>query len=367
MKYELDSEEALGGEEEKKSTSKIIPVLLILCILVSGVTYYFVSAKQKKAMAKEKQELERLAEQVKQAAEESPAKLLELAGKAMQENAFNEALKIIETVLAKNPNNAEAMLLKNKVTLKLKVSGLDESFNKGMKYYQSNDFDNARKAFSKIDTEYAKYDEVQKIIATLGKTDSAEQLTNDAFSLFTKGDLEQAINKLENALNLVPVLIQAKELRQTVLSVKELMTVLETASSNQQEQVLNKIVAAVPDSSNYFNTFAKDKLKELKTGKNLKTEIFYASGIEALATRQYAIAYENFKKAYALSPEIIKIKLALTETTQKRQKLLQKLNAAATAIEKESPIKAKYIWKKIIEFGEDDNSFYKSALDKLQI
>jgi tetratricopeptide (TPR) repeat protein len=279
-------------------------------------------------------------------------------------------LNIVNNILKKHPDFAEALLLKGKIQKAQKTAKLDETFNKALNYYRVNEFEKSRETFSLIDAGYSKYQEVKKYIAILDKIPLVQEIYPQAIKDFNQGNIEKSLETIRYILKTIPeykpaseLLIQLEKINQILIKISD----PEIAKSPQIiEDNLNEMLNTISDPQNFYYNFAKKKLKELTTGKNLKSEMYYCKGIKATALRKYETAYENFKNAYKLTPNVLKIKISFTEAKQKRQKLLSLFAESASLLNTNNPIKAKYIWKKIVAMGEEENDYYKTALEKLQ-
>jgi len=301
---------------------------------------------------------------------DSPENDLKIAQEALDNGEYEEALKISDSILEKFPGNAKTLLLRGRILKAQKLANLDSAFNKGMKYYKANDFEQAMEMFVLIDADYGRYDQVRKILDQLENVDTVEEAYQQALSDFDSGNLDKAKESVRYVLNTLPVFKKGVELEQQLDEVEKAFLAIKklkpAESPAELEKLLNRILSLVPQDQNFFNQFSRSQLRDLKTGKNLKSELFYASGIEALAKSQYGIAYEHLNKAASLQPDVIKFKISLTEARNKRQKLIKHYFEAASVMEAKNPRKAKMLLKKIVAMGEDSNEYYPVALKKLE-
>jgi pSer/pThr/pTyr-binding forkhead associated (FHA) protein len=371
LRYELAGAESSAAKAPRSSfrfSSVVLILLLITGIMAAG--YFYIHSKQQKEYEAQQKALKTLAQQVEEEKEKSPSKDLAIAKKALENDEFDGALKIVDTVLQKLPGNAEALLIRDRIVKARKIAGWERAYQNGMKYYNANEFDKARVQFSRIDADFRNYDKVQNMMDILEKAPLIEEAYRQALADFESGSLEKARETTAYILKNIPVYKQAVELETQLDQVARVLQQIQELSGPEEnaalEQGLNNILSLVPDENNYYHRFAKKKLSELKTGKHLKAERLYVSGVEAMARRNYGKAFEKFSQAHLLVPDIVKFKIALTEARQKRRKVIESIFEVAKVMESKNPIKAKLLLKKIVALGEKQNDYYSTALRKLE-
>jgi pSer/pThr/pTyr-binding forkhead associated (FHA) protein len=344
--------------------------LVLLAFITGGGVYlfnYYSTEKQKRILEQKKKELENLAESVKK---ESPDKKLQIAEQACTEGQYSEAMKIVDGVLEENPANAGGLLLKGKIIKAKKYADVNTSFQKGLRYYEANEFDKAKEVLQTIEADFEKYEEVKTLLEKLEQFPAMEAACSQANEDFKAGNLDKVRDSAASILKIIPVYKKALNLKNQIQEMEQCLASVRDAEKQGDSQAvikfLSQIMEKVPDPGNYYNQLAAKKMKELTTGKNLRAELFYVSGVESIAQRKYAAAYDFFKKASSLDSESVKIRIALSESRQRRQKILTSCYQASLIVEKENPAKAKILWKKIVDFGSEENEFYQTALQKLE-
>ncbi|MBN2143637.1 MAG: hypothetical protein JW774_03340, partial [Candidatus Aureabacteria bacterium] len=260
--------------------------------------------------------------------------------------------------------------LKGKIMKAKKYTEVNELYQKGLRYYEANEFNKARGTLQMIEADFEKYEEIKDLLEKIDQIPAVEVSYSMANDHFKAGDLDKTKEMLYSILKMIPVYKKALDLKSLIEEMEQLIKAMNEAETRKDPQAvieaLKKILEKVPNPDNYYNQFAYKKMKDLTTGKNLRAELNYVSGIEAMAQWKYAAAYEYFKKAYASDPDSVKIKIALSESKQKRLKILQTCYPASLIVEKENPAKAKILWKKIIDLGPEGNEYYEKAIKKLE-
>ncbi len=344
--------------------------LLVFLIIAgfSGYGIFVFMQKQQKDLEKEKNKLEALLK-AKDETKEPENEDLSIAEKAFRDGNLEEAGKIVETLLEKNPSQAQAILLKGKIDKALLLDTAEKNCIKGMNYYQANEFSQAKQALSGLTAEFPKYAEVKSILSIIDKLPEFEALLERAKTEFDDGKIDNAIETVSSVLKSIPVFKKAKQYSDFLQEVLDLLHSAEEAEKTNDkaelDKQLNALITLISSDRNYYYNQAYKKLNtKSSNGKALKNELFYSRAIEAMAKRNYGDAYLLLKEAMAQGSNQLKTKIALSEVKKKRTKILQTLHAAIPYVS--TPQNAKKLWKKIVNLGTEENPYYEEAINRLQ-
>ncbi len=383
--FRYEGPKGAGKETEKltrdsKHTVRMVIFVMVICLIVGGgflIGYYILTQKQKKAteeLAVKKKEIETLT-----LISTPIEKDLSVAKQALASEQYGEAIAIIDGILQKYPGDPSAVLLKGKIEKQQKIFDLKSVFEKGSRYFKNNDFERAKQTLSSIESDFPQYDVVKAMLQQLEQLSVVDPAYNQALKDFNEGKLDTVHNALEFIFKRFPGYKKAQALKVQVDILDScFQSINNTKADGNLEELTHSfelILKTVPNEDNFFHQLSKKKLKELKTGKNIKTETLYASAIALLADRNYGAAYELLKKALNLSPDQIKIKIVFSEVKKQREKMLEQWNKIAIALDTQDPsnptdsadsVGAKLFRKKIIDSGSEDNVYYQAAIEKIE-
>jgi tetratricopeptide (TPR) repeat protein len=354
---------------DAKNLLRLVIFTTVIGVLLGGgflAGYSILTQKQKKVtqeIAVKKKELETLV-----FTPTPTQKDLSVAEQALTVGQYEEALSIVESILQKSPGEASAVLLKGKIEKQQKLSSLKSLFEKGARYFEDNDFERAQQMLSSIESDFSEYDAVKTMLQQMEQLSLVEPAYNQAWKDFNEGKLDAVRSSLEFILKKLPGYKKAKDMQAQVDILDACFTSINKDNENLEESTrsFELMLRTIPQEDNFFHRLAKQKLKELKTGKHLKVETLYASAIAMLGEHKYDSAYGLLKKALNFDPHQIKVKITFSEVKKRREKILEQWNQIAIALSTENPSKAKIFWKKIIDSGPEDNAYYQDAADSLQ-
>ena len=334
LRYETNDTPPASESEKTPHKSHFLKYMTLF-LIIAGCCSYGISVyikKQQKDLETEKNKIVAMALKVKEKAN-LPSKDLTIAEEAFKDGNLEEASKIVESILAKDPSQAQAILLKGKIDKALQLDSAEKNYTRGRNYYEANEFTNAKEALSTLTAEFTKYAEVKTILSAIDRLPEFEKQLEKAKTDFDEGKIDTAKETVSSILKSMPVYKKARQYSEFLEEASNLIRSAQDAEKSGDnalmEKQLNAITAFIPSDQNYYHNQAIKKLSaKSSTGKILKTEKLYAQAVEAMAKRNYGEAYTLLKNAVFEGGSQLKIKIALSEVKKKRTKILQSMHAA---------------------------------------
>lgn len=281
---------------------------------------------------------------------------------------IDPASQKLDLILSEFPENEKAQSLKLKINQVRLSEKQTDTLREAKKLFTENRLAAAKNLLESIKDPSLEQgvNEIKQQIATREK---ANENLSQAENFFSEGNLEQALAKVREGIQIDPSHTQCKEMELKLENIKkyqqEAKTALNSGIPLTANEALKKIITLVPK-NNPLHQQASQDLANIEAQTAILAEIEYQKVLQLMADRKYSEAFQKIDTLSTNFPDLNFIKDTKLELKVHLDNLGAALFQAGYVLEENDPIKAKDMYRKVITYLPRDHAYSLKARTKLK-